>query len=180
MKPFSALLPAILLLASLAIPCLALESTVFTISEKTLFLDLGPNFEINRSELNTSDRGLVSQDFMINNTGTPGAAFISVMSVYGEVINRMSPSSVSEIFLIGGMAAAEERGDVEIGNWTAVDHQGKNVTVHTLFTKDEGIRQLGGTYDVAVWNLDSSSYAVTTSLLDKNNTTQLIKTLAIQ
>ena len=102
MKHFSALLPAILLLACLAMPCMALESTVFTISEKTLSVDLGPNFEINRSELNTSDRGLVSQDFIINNTGTPGAAFISVMSVYGEVMNRMSPSSVSEIFLVGG------------------------------------------------------------------------------
>ena len=180
MKPFSALLPAILLLACLAIPCMALESTVFTISEKTLSVDLGPNFDIDRSELNTSDRGLVSQDFIINNTAAPGAAFISVMSVYGEVMGKMSPSSVSELFLIGGISAVEARGDVEIGNWTAVDRQGKNVTVHTLFTKDEDFKQLGGTYDIAVWNLDKSTYAVTTSLLDKNNTTQLIKTLAIQ
>jgi len=180
MKPFSALLPAALLLACLALPAAALESTVFTISEKTLSVDLGPDFDIDGSELNSSDRGLVSQDFIINNTAAPGAVFISVMSVYDEVMGKMSPNSLSELFLIGGISAVEARGDVEIGNWTAVDHQGKNVTVHTLFTKDEGIRQLGGTYDVAVWNLDSSSYAVTTSLLDKNNTTQLIKTLAIQ
>ena len=105
---------------------------------------------------------------------------ISVMSVYGEVMNRMSPSSLSELFLLGGISAVEARGDVEIGNWTAVDFRGKNVTVHTLFTKDEGIRQLGGTYDMAVWNLDSSTYAVMTSLLDKNNTAQLIKTLEIK
>jgi hypothetical protein len=180
MKPSLALLSAILLLACLALPAAALESTVFTISEKTLSVDLGPNFDIHGSELNTSDRGLVSQDFIINNTAAPGAAFISVLSVYGEVIGKMSLSSVSELFLIGGISAVEARGDVVIGNWTAVDHRGKNVTVHTLFTKDEEIKQLGGTYDIAVWNLDSSTYAVTTSLLDKNNTTQMIKTLAIQ
>jgi hypothetical protein len=180
MKPFSALLPVVLLLACLVIPCMALESTVFSISEKTLSLDLGPNFDINKGELNTSERGLVSQDFLINSTAAPGAAFISVMSVYGEVMGKMSPSSLSELFLMGGMSAVEARGDVEIGNWTAIDSLGNNVTVHTLFTKDERIQQLGGTYYIAVWDLDGSSYAVMTSLLDQNNTTQLIKTLAIQ
>jgi len=179
MKPFAAFLSAILLLACLALPCTALESKVLTVSEKTLTVDLGPNFEIMNSQLNTSSKGIVSQDFVINDTAGDGATFISIMSVYDEVLGRMSPGSLSEIFLIGGMASIEARGDSEIGNWTAVSSLGKNVTVHTLSTKDERIQMVGGSYDMTVWELDSSTYAVMVSLFDRDNTTQVIKTLAV-
>ena len=180
MKPFAAFLSAILLLACLALPALALESKVLTISEKTLSVDLGPSFEIDSSALNTSDKGMVSQDFLINNTATAGAAFVSVISVYDEILGKMSPGSLSELFLIGGMSAVEARGDIEIGNWTAVSSvREMNVTVHTMSTEDERIQMLGGSYDMAVWNLDRSTYVVMVSLLDKDNTTQMIKTLAV-
>jgi hypothetical protein len=168
-----------ILLACLALPCTALESKLFTVTESTLSLDLGPSFEISRGEFNASENGMVNQDFMINNTAAPGATFISVISVYDDILSRMSPGALSELFLIGGISAVEARGDVEIGNWTAVDHQGNNVTVHTLSTKDERIQMLGGSYDMAVWNLDGPTYAVIVSLFDKNNTTQTIKTLAV-
>ena len=91
----------------------------------------------------------------------------------------MSPGALSELFLIGGISGVEARGDEEIGNWTAVDHQGNNVTVHTLSTNDERIEMLGGSYDMAVWNLDGPNFAVMVSLFDQNNTTQTIKTLTI-
>ena len=178
-NPSAAAWIAILLLACLVLPATALESKVLTVSEKTLFVDLGQNFEIMRSPLNTSSEGMISQDFVINGTAGEGAAFISVMSVYDEILGRMSPSSLSELFLVGGMSAAQARGDTEIGNWTAVDGQGENVTIHTMSTKDERIQMLGGRYDTAVWNLDRSNYVVMVSLLDKDNTTRMIKTLAI-
>jgi hypothetical protein len=38
---------------------------------------------------------------------------------------------------------------------------------------------VGGSYDMAVWELDSSTYAVMVSLFDRDNTTQVIKTLAV-
>ncbi|MCX6674315.1 MAG: hypothetical protein NTY37_11125, partial [Methanothrix sp.] len=179
MKPFPVLISAILLLACLALPCTALESKFVTVTEKTLSLDLGPSFEITRGEFNASEKGMVSQDFMINDTAAPKAAFISVMSVYDNILSRMSATSLSELFLIGGISAVEAKGDVEIGNWTAVDHQGNNVTVHTLSSDDERIQMLGGSYDMAVWNLDGPNFAVIVSLFDKNNTTQTIKTLAV-
>ena len=72
------------------------------------------------------------------------------------------------------------RGDKEIGNRTAVDHQGNNVTIHTLISKDERIQMIGGKYDKAVLNLDGPIYAVVISLFDKDNTTQTIKTLAVR
>ena len=180
MKPLAAFLSSILLLACLALPGTALESKVNTVSEKTLSVDLGPSFEINRSALNISDNGMASQDFLINNTALTGSAFISIMSVYDEVLGRMSPSSLSELFLIGGMSAVEARGDKETGNWTAVSALGKNVTIHTMSTNDERIQMPGGRYDIAVWDLDRSTYAVMVSLLDRDNTTQIIKTLAVR
>ena len=179
MKPFAAFLLAMLFLACLALPCPALESKVLTVSEKTLSVDLGPSFEIGSSAFNASGKGMASQDFLINNTDTAGAAFVSVMSVYDEVLGKMSPGSLSELFLVGGMSAVEARGDSEIGNWTAVSGLGKNVTVHTMSTEDERIQMLGGSYDMAVWDLDPSTYVVMVSLFDRDNTTQLIKTLAV-
>jgi hypothetical protein len=179
MKPFTVLVPAILLLSCLALPCTALESKLFTVTEKTISLDMSPNFEIVRGEFNTSENGMVSQDFIINNTDASGATFISVLSVYDETLSKLSPGALSELFLVGGISGVKARGDQETGNWTAVDHQGNNVTVHTLSTNDSRIDMLGGRYDMAVWNLDGPSFAVMVSLLDKNNTTQIIKTLAI-
>jgi hypothetical protein len=131
MKPFTVFVPAILLLACLALPCTALESKVLTVTEKTLSVDLGPSFEIYGGEFNASEKGMVSSDFVINNTATAGAAFVSVMSVYDEMMSKMSPGALSELFLIGGISAVEARGDTETGNWTAVDSQGRNVTVYT-------------------------------------------------
>ncbi len=180
MKPFTLLVPAILLLACLALPCTALESKFFTVTEKTISLDLGPNFEMSRGEFNTSENGMVSQNFIINNTIAPGATFVSVLSVYDETLSKLSPGALAELFLIGGISAMQAKGDVEIGNWTAVDHQGNNVTVHTLSTNDERIDMLGGSYDMAVWNLGGSNFAVMVSLFDQNNTTQTIRTLTIR
>jgi hypothetical protein len=179
MKPFTVLVPAILLLACLALPSTALESKFFTVTEKTITLNLSPSFEMARGEFNTSENGMVGQDFIINNTDAPGATFISVLSVYDETLSKLSPGALSELFLVGGISGVKARGDEEIGNWTAMDHQGNNVTVHTLSTNDTRIDLLGGSYDMAVWNLDGPSYAVMVSLLDRNNTTQIIKTLAI-
>ena len=179
MNPFAAFAAAMLLLAGLILSAAALESNVFTITQKTLSVDLGPSFEIDGGELNVSGQGMISHDFLINNTAAPGAAFISILSVYDEVMRRMSPGSLSELFLIGGMSAVEDRGDRETGTWTAPDRQGNKVTVHSMSTKDERIQILGGSYDMAVWSLENSTHAVMVSLLDRNNTTQIIKTLAV-
>ncbi len=100
MKHFEVFISAIFILACLALPCMALESRVLTVTEKTLSVDLGPSFELNKSELNTSQKGMVSQDFLINNTAKEGVAFFSVMSVYDDLMKRLSPDLLSELFLL--------------------------------------------------------------------------------
>ncbi|RQW81359.1 MAG: hypothetical protein EHM14_01315 [Methanothrix sp.] len=179
MNRFAAMIFVFSLLAGLASSGTALESKVLMVTEKTLSVDLGPSYEILGSKLNTSDKGMTSQDFIINDTASSGSAFLSVMSVYDAVMGRLSPSVISEIFLTGGLAGVQERGDKVIGNWTATSGLGENVAVHVLSSNDSRIESVGGKYDVMVWNLGNSNYIVMTSLLDKNNTTQVIKTLTI-
>ena len=41
------------------------------------------------------------------------------------------------------------------------------------------VQQLGGTYDLAAWNLDGSNYALMVSLFDKNTTRQMIQNLTL-
>jgi hypothetical protein len=179
MNRFAAIIFAFSLLAGLTSSGAALESKVLMVTEKTLSVDLGPSYEILSSKLNTSDKGMTSQDFIINDTASSGSAFLSIMSIYDEVMGKLSPGVISEIFLTGGLAGVQERGDREIENWTAMNGLGENVTVHVLSSNDSRIESVGGKYDVAVWNLDGSNYVVMTSLLERNNTTKIIKTLAI-
>lgn len=160
-------------------PCTPLDSKVFTVTERTLSVDLDPSFELYRGGLNTSTDGLVSQDFVINDTEGMGVAFLSIMSIYDEIMMRVSPEVLSQLFLIGGISEVEERGDVEIGNWTCEALSGEVVTVHTMATEDERVRQLGGTYEIAVWSLDPSTYALMVSLFDRNTTERVIGTLEV-
>jgi len=179
MKTLFAVMLAMLLLACLAEPCTAFESKFLTLSEKTLSVDLGPSFEVSKGDFKPGENGTVSQEFLINNTAAPGAAFLSIISVYDDIMRRMSTDALCELFLIGGLSGVEANGDAEIGNWTAVDFKGKNVTVHTIKSKDEDLSQVGGSYDLAVWNLDGQSYVVLVSLMDRNSTIQTIRTLAM-
>ncbi|HPT37196.1 MAG TPA: hypothetical protein PLZ44_02790 [Methanothrix sp.] len=180
MKPQLAFISAMLLLSCLALPCTALESQFLTISEKSLSVDLGPGFEISKGVFNASGNGKLSQEFLINNTEAPGAAFLSIMGVYDEIMRKLSADSLCEIFLIGGLEGAKSRGDVQAENWTAVDHLGRNVTVCTMKSKDMALSWAGGSYDIAVWNLEGSTYALMVSMLDRKNTTEVIRTLSIK
>jgi hypothetical protein len=95
------------------------------------------------------------------------------------MMSRLSPGVLSELFLTGVITAFEADGDKEVGNWTTTDRMGKNVTVYTMSTRNPHLRPLGGTYGIASWSLDSSTYAILVSMLDRNNTTLIIRTLAI-
>lgn len=180
MKPQLAFISAMLLLSCLAMSCTALESQFLTISEKNLSVDLGPGFEIYKGEFDASENGRLSQEFLINNTKAPGAAFFSIMGVYDEVMRKLSTDSLCEIFLVGGLEGAKSRGDIQAENWTAVDHLGRNVSVHTIRSNDEELTQVGGIYDLAVWNLEGSAYVLMISMFDRKNTSEVIKTLEIK
>ena len=185
MKSSAAFLAAILALACLALPVASLESTVLTICEKKLTVDLGPGYEIHRIVFDTSSKGMVLDEFLINNNAEPGAtAFVSILTIYDEILAKMNPDALSELFLIGGLEALKEEGDAQIGKWTAFDSRGRNVSVTTMKTANENVRMTDGIYDkgiynISIWNLDITTYALLVSPFDEDNTTQLIKTLAV-
>ncbi|MCK9587148.1 hypothetical protein [Methanothrix soehngenii] len=179
MKSSAAFLAAIFMLACLAMPVASLESKFLTICEKNLSIDLEPGFEIIYSKFDTSNNEMISNDFFIADNALPGSALISIMTVYDEILTKLNPDALSEIFLIGGVEAAKEDGAKEIGKWTAVDSRGRNVSVTTMKTADEDAKMLDGIYNISVWNLDGTNYALLVSSFDEYNTTQIIKTLAV-
>lgn len=179
MKSSAAFLAAIFMLACLAMPVASLESKFLTICEKNLSIDLGPGYEIIDSKFNTSNSEMISNDLIITNNALPGSAFISIMTVYDDILTKLNPDALSEIFLIGGLEAASEEGDVQIGKWTAVDSRGRNVSVTTMKTANEDAKMLDGIYNISIWNLDRTNYALLVSSFDEYNTTQIIKTLTI-
>jgi len=180
MKSSAAVLAAILMLACLAMPVASLESKFLTICEKNLSIDLGPGFEIIDSKFNTSNNQMISNDFIIANNALPGSAFISIMTVYDDILTKLNPDTLSELFLIGGVEGARENGDVEIGKWTTIDSRGRNVSVTTMKTANEDVRMPDGVYNISIWNLDRTTYALLVSSFDESNTTQIIRTLAIR
>ena len=101
------------------------------------------------------------------------------MTVYDEILTKLNPDTLSEIFLIGGLEAASEEGDVQIGKWTAVDSRGRNVSVTTMKTANEDAKMLDGIYNISIWKLDGTNYALLVSSFDEYNTTKIIKTLTV-
>ena len=179
MKSLAAFLTGIVLLACLALPASALESSVLTICDKNLSIDIGPSYEIVSSNVDASSKGMISNDFFINDTAQTGSAFVSILTIFDEILTKMNPDALSELFLIGGVEAAKENGDAEIGKWMAADRRGRNVSVTTMSSADKEVQMPNGVYNISIWNLDSTTYALLVSSLDVDNTTQIIKTLAV-
>jgi len=179
MKSLAAFLTGIVLLAGLALPVSALESSVLTVCDKNLSIDIGPSYEIVSSNVDASSSGMISNDFFINDTAQTGSAVVSILTIFDEILTKMNPDALSELFLIGGVEAAKENGDTEIGKWMAADSRGRNVSVTTMSSGDEDVQMPNGVYNISIWNLDSTTYALLVSSLDVDNTTQIIKTLAV-
>jgi hypothetical protein len=182
MKSFSAFITAMLIILAstcLASPCAALESKFFTVAEKTLSMDMGPSFAIEQGNFNASKDGIVIQEFLINNTETGSSALVSVSGVYDKQMSNLSSANISEIFAAGLIMAMEGNGYNITGNWTALDSNGRDVIAYTLARENPDNTTQKKTIDLAVWNLEASSYASIISLLDRENTTKMINTMAL-
>jgi hypothetical protein len=88
MKSLAAFLTGIVLLACLALPVSALESSVLTICDKNLSIDIGPSYEIVSSNVDASSSGMISNDFFINDTAQTGSAFVSILTIFDEILTK--------------------------------------------------------------------------------------------
>lgn len=172
-------MPLMMALACLASPGTALDSKFFTVTEKTLSLDLGPSFIIEPGKFNFSEDGIVIQEFLINNTDNGNSALVSVIGVYDPQIKNQSSDDISEIYAAGLILAMENNTGYQLtGNWTALNSQGGNVNGHSM-ARGNLDNSSQKTIDVAVWNLEASNYASIMSLLDRDNTTKIINTMTL-
>jgi hypothetical protein len=181
MKRFASTVPALALLLALAASMngAALEGTVLTVAERGFSADIPFDFSIYAAEADANTTGIFSSDLMINSTDPEaGRIFLSVFSVYDDVMRRMSPASLSDLFLSAEISAVEAHGDAVVGNWSAVDLQGQNVTVLIMETPDP--RVSGGSYDMASWCLEGNVLVLMVSTAERNVTENLIGTLKIE
>ncbi len=179
MRSSTALLAAIFMLVCPALPVPALELNVSTVCDKSLFIDLGPSFEIVSNRFDDSSKGMISNDITISDTAQAGSAYVYVMTIFDKILSMMNPDALSGLLQAAGIEAVGEEGHREIGQWTALDSRGRNVSVTTMKAANESERVPGGIYNISVWNLDSRTYILMVSSFDENNTTQIIKTLTI-
>jgi hypothetical protein len=181
MKRFASMVSALAILLSLAASMngAALEGTVLTVAERGLSADIPSDFHVFAAEADANTTGIFSSDLMINSTDPEaGRIFLSIFSVYDDVMMRMSPSSLSDLFLSAEISAVESHGDAVVGNWSAAGPQGQNVTVYILETPDP--RVSGGSYDMASWSLDGNVQVLMVSTAERNVTENLIGTLKIE
>jgi hypothetical protein len=181
MKRFASMVSALLLLLSFAasMNAAALEGTVLTVAERGLSADIPSDFSICTAEADANTTGIFSYGLMINSSDTEaGSIFLSIFSVYDDVMRRMSPSSLSDLFLSAEISEVESHGDAVVANWSVVDLLGMNVTVLSLETSDP--RVSGGSYDMASWSLDGKVQVLMVSTAERNVTEKLIGTLKIE
>jgi hypothetical protein len=181
MKRFASMVSALAILLSLAASMngAAFEGTVLTVAERGLSAEIPSDFSIYSAEADGNTTGIFSSDLVINSTDPEaGSIFLLIFSVYDDVMRRMSPSSLRDLFLSAEISTVESHGDAVVGNWSAIDLQGEIVTVLTLSTSDP--RVSGGSYDMASWGLEGNVQALMVSTADRNVTEKLIGTLKIE
>ena len=172
----------LLVLAAFAPLCAALETNVQTVADRTLTLDLGPDFSVGQSSTASNTAGYIQQNVTIVNNGYPQTAIASIMvlSFYGDYAKVLDPVALSGLMEKGILDNLKSSGDSEIGNWTTTSKIGQNVTVHSLAIGAPGINSKNIKLDFAFWHLDRTTYVAVISALDRNTTDQIIRTTAMK
>jgi len=181
-KPGTEIFFVLLLLVALAPLCAALETNVQTVADRTLTVDLGPDFSVGQSSTASNTAGYIQQNVTIVNNKYPQTAIASiiVMSFYGDYAKVLDPVALSGLMEKGILDNLKSSGDNEIGNWTTTSNIGQNVTVHTLAVSAPSINSQNVRIDFAFWHLDRTTYVAVISALDRNTTEQIIGTAAIK
>jgi len=161
--------------------CAAQQIEVLTVSDRNLSLDMGPGFELLRLDHNASTDGLFMYNLALTdlNDTQRRFAYLSVITVYDEVMRGMDPSTVAGILSGSIVAAAVADGAREMGNWTAVDGNGKTVTVHRLASDDPAFQASQGNVSTAAWEVDENVYVALLSLYDDQTTGQIVQTMGV-
>jgi hypothetical protein len=59
-------------------------------------------------------------------------AYLQIIDLYDETLKSLDPEAVSGLWLQRGMNSALKDGRKPVGNWSVMNSDGKNITVHAL------------------------------------------------
>ena len=110
---------------------------------------------------------------------------LQIMDVYDEDMKLFGPDFISQTWIMGisigtsMLSINEDNSNRIIGNWTAIDSMGNNVTVSTMSTNNSLMSAFGKTAEISNWNIGENKYAGLVSFLDRNTTRQIIGTLKL-
>lgn len=191
-------------LAVCAMGSSALDARVYALCESNISMNLSQGFRIVPDESIDSSSGYLSQNVNIVNSRMKGTAMLHIMDVFDEDMKLFGSEYISEIWKMGiGIATSpgigssllsseendngerailremETYSDKSIGNWTATDYAGNNVTVSTIPTEGGILNMFGKTADICHWNIGEDKYAGLVSFFDRNTTQQIIGTLQV-
>lgn len=173
-----AALALLLVLAAITGGCFALDAKVLTVGERNVSMDLGPGFDIINVDVDAAE-GILSSVFEVlgSNNSSIGSARISIVTPYDPTFRLISQSVFSDLFMAGLLSAIADDNNTEIGNWSAVDRSGRNVTVRTFQEGNKSLKADEGTMDVAFWSIDNNSYALMAARFDRNVTSRIVGSL---
>ena len=159
------------------------EAKIYTLNESNITLNLTPNFRLMPDQSTDSTSGMFMQSFTVAGKGEKGMATLMTMEIYDENMKMFDPESISQM-MTGGVSTvlsyySDSESDNSLGNWTAVDKKGENVTVEILDTKGTLFSVFGKKVDSAFWPVRDNMYAGVISSFDHNVTRQIINTLEI-
>lgn len=172
----------LLLLAAFAPLCLALEADIQTVADRTLTMNLSPDFSVSQSTTVDDTAGYIQQNVTIvdNRHQQTTIASIMVMSFYGEYARVIDPAALSGLMEREILSNLISRGDTEMGSWNTTSKIDQKVMVHTLGVGTPSADSQSFNLDFAFWHLDRTTYIALISALDRNTTDQIIKTTAIE
>lgn len=171
-----------ILLAALAPLCAALETNVQTVADRTLTVDMGPDFSVSQSSTASNTAGYIQQNITLFNNRYPqtAIAYIMVMSFYGDYAKVLDPVALSGLMEKEILNNLKSSGDTETGIWNTTSKIAQNVTVHTLEVGTPSFDSQSVKLDFAFWHLDRTNYVAMISSLDRNTTERIIRTTAIK
>lgn len=181
MKLNGLMLGAFVILALCTLTSATQDAKIYTLNESNISLNLTDNFRLISDK--STESGPFMQSFTIVGSGSKGMATLMTAEIYDEDMKMYDPAMISQI-MTGGVSSVasyfgESDADNSIGNWTAVDKKGENVTVETIDTKGTLFSMFGKKMDIAFWPVKDNIYAGVISSFDKNITEQIIATLEL-
>jgi hypothetical protein len=177
---FGIIIGVILALTMCVSPSLALNTNVYSLSERNLSINLGPGFEVTQKKVDNCSDGYFVQDLMIANPNLKGVAVLQIMDLYDATLKALNSSAVSEQWNQGLMSAAIQDGGMSAGNWSVPNSKGQNVTVYTVNMGNNSMKVMGNIANYANWNIENNVYVGMLSFFDKNITSQIVKTLDLE